>query len=425
MAHQALNYIDPGTGSMLFTLLIGVVTTGYFFARRLIIRVRFLLAGGNKRDADASRHPLVIFSDDKRYWNVFKPICDELEARGANTVFWTASPDDPALDESYEHVTCEFIGEENKAFARLNMMEADVVLSTTPGLDVYQWKRSKGVGWYVHTFHTVGTALGYRMFGMDYYDAILLAGEYQVDEIRTVEDARGIPHKELVEVGSTYLDSMFERVEHEETRIHDEGKRTVLLAPSWGPNAILAVYGTRIIDALLATGYNLVIRPHPQSKTSDAQILKELMAAYPDSDRVEWNYDVDNFDVLSRADVMITDFSGVIFDYALVFDRPVIYTPANYDDALYDAAWYDKPQWRFEAYPSFGIPLAEEQFGNMREVIDTTIADESLREGRARARTQAWAHPGEAARRTVDYLLAKQAEVARTHQTVDGGENNA
>ena len=425
MAHQALGYIDPGTGSMLFTLLIGIVTTGYFFARRLIIRIRFLLAGGNNRAADASRHPLVIFSDDKRYWNVFKPICDELEARGADAVFWTASPDDPALEESYEHVACEFIGEENKAFARLNMMEADVVLSTTPGLDVYQWKRSKGVGWYVHTFHTVGTALGYRMFGMDYYDAILLAGEYQVDEIRTVEDARGIDHKELVEVGSTYLDVMAARVESTAEAHSPKTTKTVLLAPSWGPNAILAVYGARIIDALLATGYHLVIRPHPQSKTSDAQILKELMSTYPNDERIEWNFDVDNFDVLSRADVMITDFSGVIFDYALVFDRPVIYTPANYDDALYDAAWYDKPQWRFEVYPSFGIPLAEEEFGSMREVIDATIADESLREGRARARAQAWAHPGEAARRTVDYLLSKQVEVAHARQTDVSGGNDA
>ena len=33
-----LLYIDPGTGSMLFTLFIGVVSTAYFSLRQLAIR---------------------------------------------------------------------------------------------------------------------------------------------------------------------------------------------------------------------------------------------------------------------------------------------------------------------------------------------------------------------------------------------------
>ncbi len=411
MANFSLTYIDPGTGSMLFTLLIGLVTTGYFFLRRLLIKLRFMLSGGRgAKGGPSDKMPYVIFSDDKRYWNVFKPICDEFERRGIGLTFWTASEDDSALKESYEHVTCEFIGEENKAFARLNMMSAWVCLATTPGLDVYQWKRSKDVDWYVHTFHTVGTALGYRMFGMDYFDAVLTAGPYMEDEIRTVEDARNLPHKELVEVGSTYLDSMAARLESAKRPEH-EGI-TVLLAPSWGPNAILSVYGERIIDAILDTGFELVIRPHPQSKTSDKEVLDALMKAYPDGERVSWNYDNDNFDILNRADIMITDFSGVIFDYALIFDKPVIYTPANYDDSLYDAAWYDKPQWRFETYPSFGVPLSEEQFADMRSVIERVIASEDLAEGRAKARREAWARPGEAAKLTVDYLVGKYEELS-------------
>lgn len=404
----ALSYIDPGTGSMLFTLLVGLLSAGYFFLRKLLIRAKFALSGGATK-SDGVRLPYVIFSDHKRYWNVFEPVCDELERRGVDCEFWTMSEDDPALQRDYTHVVCRFIGEGNKGFARLNMMSADVCLSTTPGLDVYQWKRSKEVSYYVHTFHTVGTALGYRMFGMDFYDAVLLAGDYQEDEIRTVEDARGIPHKELATVGSTYLDEMWERARSAEKS--SSSSIRVLLAPSWGPNAILSVYGSRLIDAILDAGFELTIRPHPQSATSDREVLDTLMAAYPDGDRVSWNYDNDNFRCLSEADVMVTDFSGVIFDYALVFDRPVIYTPANYDPALYDAAWYEKPQWRFETYPSFGVPLAEDQFSHMREVIEGVIADEGLAAGRARAREEAWAHRGEAAVRTVDYLIAKRAEL--------------
>ena len=186
---------------MLFTLLIGLVTTGYFFLRKVIIKLRFMLSGGSGKSADQDKLPYVIFSDHKRYWNVFKPICDEFERRGVDLHYWTASPDDPALEAPYEHVTCEFIGEGNKAFARLNMMTADIVLSTTPGLDVLQWKRSKDASWYVHTLHAVGSAAGYRMFGLDYYDAVLLSGQFQVDEVRELERLRDLPPKEIEIVG--------------------------------------------------------------------------------------------------------------------------------------------------------------------------------------------------------------------------------
>ena len=58
-------YIDPGTGSMLFALLIGVVSTVTFALRSLIISLKFHLSGG-KADKNAlsdSGTPFVIFSD--------------------------------------------------------------------------------------------------------------------------------------------------------------------------------------------------------------------------------------------------------------------------------------------------------------------------------------------------------------------------
>lgn len=86
----------------------------------------------------------------KRYWSVFRPVCRELDKKGIDTVYMTASPDDPALENDFPHIHAQFIEEGNKAFAKLNFLNASVVLATTPGLDVYQWKRSKQVDYYVH-----------------------------------------------------------------------------------------------------------------------------------------------------------------------------------------------------------------------------------------------------------------------------------
>ena len=70
-------YIDPGTGSMLFTILIGIIGAAVYSLRMLLIKFRFRLSGG-KQEVGTAKLPFVIFSDDKRYWNVFEPICREL-----------------------------------------------------------------------------------------------------------------------------------------------------------------------------------------------------------------------------------------------------------------------------------------------------------------------------------------------------------
>lgn len=409
-----LLYIDPGTGSMLFTILISVVGALFFTFRMLLVKIRFLLSGGRESVHDDSRLPLVIFTDSKRYWNTFEPVCRELDKRGQETWYMTASPDDPALGASFEHIHTEFIGEGNKAFARLNLLNADVVLSTTPGLDVYQWKRSKNVRYYVHIPHAASDITLYRMFGIDYYDAILLSGEYQKGQIRRLEAQRDLPAKELEIVGVPYMDEMLRRLEIANAATEskqDQSQRTILLAPSWGPSAILSRYGARMIQALLATGYHIIVRPHPQSLTSEKSLLDSLMQQFPESDQLEWNRDNDNFDVLNRSDLMISDFSGVIWDFTLVYDKPVIYADTTFDKGVYDCYWLDEELWTFETLPRVGMQLAEEDLENLKERIDACLTDEELLKGREQAREETWQNIGHGAEAAAEYLIKKVAEI--------------
>ena len=404
-------YIDPGTGSMLFTVLIGVLGAGVYALRDFFVKLRFYISGG-KASKSADRRPaFVIFSDHKRYWNVFRPICEEFEKRGQKIIYMTASEDDPALDLDYEHVECQFIGEGNKAYAKLNMLKADIVLSTTPSLDVFYWKRSKDVKWYVHIPHAASDLTLYRMFGIDYYDAVLTSGDYQESQIRALEEVRHLPAKEIVKTGLTFLDTM--KARYDSAPPVPAHPRTVLLAPSWGASAILTRFGDKVIDALLATGYRIIIRPHPQSFTSEKEMLDDLMKKYPASDRLEWNSDNDNFDVLSKSDILITDFSGVIFDYALIFDKPIIYTVADFDDAPYDACWLDEKPWTFSVLPRIGMELTEESLPDIKHLIDTCIEEPAFQRARDEAREETWAYRGEAAVRITDYLLDKRDALER------------
>lgn len=402
-------YIDPGTGSMLFAILIGVFSAALYAIRTGFIKLRFLLSGGKKTESQGDKTPLVIFSDDKRYWPVFRPVCQELDRRGIDVTYMTASPDDPALNSGLAHVKGEFIGEGNRAFAKLNFLKANMVLSTTPGLDVYQWKRSKDVDFYVHMLHAPAEITGYRMFGVDYYDALLLSGQYQAEDDRALEKLRDLPPKEITMIGIPYMDDMARRLAQDGPL--PPHARTVLLAPSWGPSAIFKKYGGKIIDVLLNTGYHVIVRPHPQSFTSEKDLMEELQRQYPNSDRLEWNRDTDNYEVLRRADILISDFSGVTFDFSLVYDKPVIYADTEFDKGPYDAWWLDTPFWTLTALPRIGRKLTSDNMADLKNMIDQCLTDPRYAEGRRQVRQETWMYPGEGARRAADYLENKLREL--------------
>ncbi|MCI6545727.1 MAG: CDP-glycerol glycerophosphotransferase family protein [Spirochaetia bacterium] len=401
-----LLYIDPGTGSMLFSILIGAAATLFFVAKAAWIKLKILLSG--KKDGsgvvDASYKTYVIYNEGNQYWNVFKPVADEFEKRKIPLMYYTSSKTDPIFDQKYEFVTSEYIGEGNTAFAKLNMLSAGFVLMTTPGLQVYQLKRSKSVKHYSHVLHMPNDATTYRLFGLDYFDSVLLTGDYQKDDIRTLEKNRGINSKDLVTVGCSYLDVLSEKINSipaEENHVF-----TVLVSPSWGEVGVLKRFGERLLDPLAATGWKIIVRPHPQSKKSEADMLKRLEERYKDYANVEWDYNRDNIYSMKKADIMISDFSGIVFDYTFLCNKPVMYVNTDMDLRPYDAYDLNKQLWQFSVLEKMGIKLEEKDFANIKEVIQNASDSPELAEQRKIAKETAWMNIGKAGEKIADYMIS-------------------
>ncbi|MBQ1175122.1 MAG: CDP-glycerol glycerophosphotransferase family protein [Treponema sp.] len=401
-----LLYIDPGTGSMLFSILIGAAATLFFVAKAAWIKLKILLSG--KKDGsgivDASYKTYVIYNEGNQYWNVFKPVTDEFEKRKIPLMYYTSSKTDPIFDQKYEFVTSEYIGEGNTAFAKLNMLSAGFVLMTTPGLQVYQLKRSKSVKHYSHVLHMPNDATTYRLFGLDYFDSVLLTGDYQKDDIRTLEKNRGINSKDLVTVGCSYLDVLSEKINSipaEENHVF-----TVLVSPSWGEVGVLKRFGERLLDPLAATGWKIIVRPHPQSKKSEADMLKRLEERYKDNANVEWDYNRDNIYSMKKADIMISDFSGIVFDYTFLCNKPVMYVNTDMDLRPYDAYDLNKQLWQFSVLEKMGIKLEEKDFANIKEVIQNASDSPELAEQRKIAKETAWMNIGKAGEKIADYMIS-------------------
>jgi hypothetical protein len=399
-------YIDPGTGSALFSILIGAAATLYFLGRALIIKLKFAFSGEKASVSHETSNTYVIYNEGKQYSNVFKPILGEFEKRNIVVLYLTSAEDDPLLTESYSHVKAEYIGEGNKAFSRLNVLSADLVLMTTPGLDVYQLKRSKGVKHYAHVLHAPSDATMYRMFGIDYFDSILLIGDYQAKDIRLLEQRRGLPAKQLITVGCTYLDVSAEKIKLLPTE--EDHQFTVLVSPSWGPSGILSRFGEKLLDPLLETGLRIIIRPHPQSKVSEASMLEKLTEKYKNALNLEWDHNSENIHSMVKSDIMISDFSGIIYDYIFLFDKPVLYVlhgidlrPYDADDLGVDAS---EKLWQFRTLREIGIELLEENFPYIGEMLMKASRSDNLRQAREKAKDTAWQFRGEAGKNVVDFI---------------------
>ena len=137
-------YIDPGTGSMLFSVLVGLLATLYFVGKAAIIKLKFLFLGKKAKEAAlADEYPIVVYCEGKQYISLFQGIIQELENRKLKTLYLTGEESDPAFQTQYQYVKPEYAGKGNAAFMKLNMISASVVLMCR-GLSIFHCRVLQG-----------------------------------------------------------------------------------------------------------------------------------------------------------------------------------------------------------------------------------------------------------------------------------------
>lgn len=318
---DAYAYLDPGTGSMLLSVFVGLISSAYFLIRKLPSLLRALFFKFTGKKDDLKNNSIVFYAESAAYWSTFKPILECLAKKQVHVTYLTSAENDPVFSAGLnEYVRAKFIGKGQTAYTALGFLEADVFVLTTPGIDVLQIRRSPGVKKYIHVVHAVGDIHTYKFYSFDYYDAVYCAGPAQAKSLRDLENLRKTTAKELPLLGCPYLDGLVSR--RNPSVLPDD--KTILIAPTWGANGLLTRTGSMIPKMLASAGFHVILRPHPQSFISDKALMEKLAQELKDEANIEWDRNPDGFKSLSRAQLMISDISGVIFDFAFVFLRPVI-----------------------------------------------------------------------------------------------------
>ena len=438
--------------------------------------------GGVKlKKGKQENHKLVFYSEGKQYHNVFKPILTYLDSISYPYTYLTSSKEDFELytkdldskkdsiqklesttachteplgevshietkkDISHLHTQYdknlnssnttqnhnpnaqfEYIGSSDspKAISRLNSLKADIVMMSTPQLDILQIKRSKGVKHYSHIIHSLPHVDIYEVFALDYFDSVFTNSIIHTDFIHEVEKVRNLKTKEVVITGCTYLDILQEKLQDykgldDEKKIHffpkTDTKTTILLAPSWGREALLSKYGMKLIQPFIDSNFNLIIRPHPQSYNSEKELLNSLQAQTKDCENIVWDNNRDNIYALHRADMMIGDFSGVIFDFVCLFEKPVLTPTFDFNIIGYDLEdIYDTP-WVKDALTKIGKSIEPSEFDRLPSVIESLLQDkegyDKLKENIREMKALLWEYQGVGGIKTAQEILRIEKEI--------------
>jgi len=365
-------YLDPGTGSMLLYFILGVIATFIYFIKGIFYKVKAFITGRkiDKGLRDLNGADILFYSESGNYWNVFLPVIEELEKRGIKSVYYTSGDKDPALETDFKYMSADYIGNDLTAFTLLNNIKVKIMIMTTPQLDVMHLKRSKNVEHYIHLIHAPTDALVYKKFAFDYFDSVMCSGQHQIESIRALEQKRDLPQKILYETGLTYYDVMYR---DRKKYIKKEEKRTVLVAPTWGSNGLLTKFGITPVKELLEANYHVILRPHPQIYISQKELMVEIEKELSIYSNLEIDRKLSGEASMGRSDVIISDISGIIFDFFFIYEKPVIVIKDIIEKGGLEAEDINNKIWESTILDKVAIPVNYNNIDTLPSIVDQLI----------------------------------------------------
>ena len=284
---------------------------------------------------------LVFYSEGGGFYKYFRGMIEYVLRNSDATIHYiTSDPEDPVFSMGEPRLVGYYIGE-MKLITLMMKMDADMVVMTMPDLETYHIKRSlvrKDIE-YIYTDHGVSSDnLTLRTHALDHFDTLFCVGPHQMEEARAIEKLYGLKPRRCVKVGYGLLDEMTEAWERAEHTVNE--KKTILIGPSWQQDNILDSCIDTLVEQFSRLDCRIIIRPHPQYVRLYGDRMEALIQRYQSriSDDFVIQTDFSSTDTVYNADLLVTDWSNVGYEFALSTLKPVLYinTPMKVMNPEYD-----------------------------------------------------------------------------------------
>ncbi|MDD2562726.1 MAG: CDP-glycerol glycerophosphotransferase family protein [Salinivirgaceae bacterium] len=373
-------YIDPASTSALLYILVAVIATLTFAMRGFFYKLKnFIFGQGFVNQHDFENTDIFFYSEGKQYWAVFLPIIRSLTKRGIQCAYLTSDNDDPGLKYQSEFYGSKFIGNLTMTSVYLNKLKAKFVGMTTPQLDVMMLRRSKKAQHYGHIVHAPTDVFTYRKFAFDYFDSVFCSGAHQIEGIRKLEEQRGTPKKLLLETGLTYYDIMFDEIKN--LSLPEKKRPVVLVAPTWKEYSIINRFGIPFFESLLLDqSYDIILRPHPQTYVSFPKLIDEIESHFRNESRFTIDCNPLGTESMAISDLMIGDLSGVFWDYAFLYSKPVLLLKTEFDSIEgFEGSELDYEMWEMRERGRLGQIFDENDIENISQIVVELIQNPPFR----------------------------------------------
>ena len=146
-----------------------------------------------------------------------------------------------------------------------------------------------------------------------------------------------------------------------------------MIAPTWGVNGSLRL-GEKLIEPLVENNFDIIIRPHPQSLKSEQSLIQKLKKQYQNYKNLKWDLNIDAQDSMALSSVMVSDLSGVLFDYVFLYKKPVVCIERPV--VFFNMEGEDLEQsncWELKIRENFGKIIQEEDISQIDQVVKSLI----------------------------------------------------
>ncbi|MEI6418403.1 MAG: hypothetical protein WCO82_04985 [Sphingomonadales bacterium] len=346
-----------------------------------------------------ARARLVLVLEGPRDWPYLEPVVSRL-ATTPNLDLWCISAGKvpiEGLERLGKPVRCV---EQPGQFGwqlLLARLAADVVITTLTDLGSSQFPKSPNAV-YCYVFHSsVSTHVAYAPGAFDGYDIVFCPGPTHATEIDLSDRLRGVEKRRILAAGYPFTDEILA------SSVAPVPAPTgrALIAPSWTNDGIYPLVWGAAARALLDAGWKVMLRPHPETMKRSPAVLKDLQNAFADEPRFVLDDTAAAGLPPGDADLMVSDWSGAAFEFALRPHRQVVFvdTPRKVRN----------PVWRLVSESSIeesrrgdlGVVLAPDAVHRIGDIVGRPHERSSARTG---CRADWLSNPGHAADVIADEL---------------------